>query len=150
MRGARRSSTTACASSDPATCRRPEASSAPSTAPGSWPSSTSPSPVREIPVGWGETRRGYVVTCKVPYSRTFADALILSRAFSDLAGEWAAALPGSGPFRGRPDESVRNGDCLGHGSVSRLCDRGFRRRRSRDIPLLTHSGGSTGRWLFNG
>jgi transposase len=42
-------------------------------------------PLREIPVGFGQTRRGYVVTCKLPYSRSFWGALIFTREFSDIA-----------------------------------------------------------------
>lgn len=42
-------------------------------------------PLREIPVGWGQTRRGYVVTAKLPYSRTFAGALVFSKRFEDIA-----------------------------------------------------------------
>ncbi len=44
---ARRSSTISCASSVPATCHRRASTSAPSTNPASWPSSTSPSPARD-------------------------------------------------------------------------------------------------------
>ena len=39
----------------------------------------------EIPVGYGQTRKGYVVTCKLPYSRSFWGALIFSKEFADLA-----------------------------------------------------------------
>lgn len=42
-------------------------------------------PREEIPVGWGQTRRGYVVTCKLPYSRAFAGALVFSKEFCDIA-----------------------------------------------------------------
>src|SRR4051795_2844187 len=42
-------------------------------------------PRSEIPVGWGQTRRGYVVTCELPYSRAFAGALVFSKEFSDIA-----------------------------------------------------------------
>jgi hypothetical protein len=42
-------------------------------------------PRSEIPVGWGQTRRGYVVTCKLPYSRAFAGALVFSKEFCDIA-----------------------------------------------------------------
>jgi transposase len=40
-------------------------------------------PRREIPVGWGQTRRGWVVTCELPYSRAFAGALTFSKEFPD-------------------------------------------------------------------
>jgi transposase len=42
-------------------------------------------PRAEIPVGWDQTRRGYVVTCKLPYSRAFAGALVFSKEFCDIA-----------------------------------------------------------------
>lgn len=42
-------------------------------------------PLEEIPVGWGQARRGYVVTCKLPYSRAFAGALVFSKRFCDIA-----------------------------------------------------------------
>jgi transposase len=38
-----------------------------------------------IPVGYGQGRHGYVVTCELPYSRAFAGALIFSKQFSDIA-----------------------------------------------------------------
>ena len=43
----------------------------------SWPPS--------IPVGWGQTRRGWMVTAELPYSRAFAGALIFSKEFCDIA-----------------------------------------------------------------
>jgi transposase len=42
-------------------------------------------PRRAIPVGWGQTRRGYVVTCELPYSRAFAGTLVFSKEFCDIA-----------------------------------------------------------------
>lgn len=42
-------------------------------------------PLGEIPVGWGQTRRGYVVTCKLPYSRSFWGALVFSKRWEDIA-----------------------------------------------------------------
>jgi transposase len=42
-------------------------------------------PRAEVPVGWGQTRRGYLVTCKLPYSRAFAATLVFSKEFPDLA-----------------------------------------------------------------
>jgi transposase len=42
-------------------------------------------PLREIPVGWDQTRRGYLVTCKLPYSRALAGALVFSKEFADIA-----------------------------------------------------------------
>lgn len=42
-------------------------------------------PRSEIPVGFGQTRRGYLVTCELPYSRAFAAALVFSKQFNDIA-----------------------------------------------------------------
>jgi transposase len=42
-------------------------------------------PRAEIPVGYGQSRRGYVVTCELPYSRAFTGALIFSKQFADIA-----------------------------------------------------------------
>jgi transposase len=44
-------------------------------------------PKAEIPVGWGQTRRGFIVTAELPYSRAFAGALVFSKEFADIA--WA-------------------------------------------------------------
>jgi transposase len=41
-------------------------------------------PRREIPVGYGQTRRGYVVVACLPYSRFGAGALVFSREAPDL------------------------------------------------------------------
>jgi transposase len=49
-------------------------------------------PRSEVPVGWGQTRRGYVVTCALPYSRAFAGALIFSKQFPDIAFGMARCL----------------------------------------------------------
>lgn len=38
-----------------------------------------------IPVGYGQSRRGYVVTGELPYSRAFAGALVFSKEFQDIA-----------------------------------------------------------------
>src|SRR4051812_8437877 len=42
-------------------------------------------PRSEIPVGYGQTRRGYIVTCELPYSRAFAGALVFSKEFAAIA-----------------------------------------------------------------
>jgi transposase len=42
-------------------------------------------PRREIPVGHGQTRRGWIVTCELPYSRAFAGTLIFSKEWADIA-----------------------------------------------------------------
>jgi transposase len=49
-------------------------------------------PRSEIPVGWGQTRRGWVVTCELPYSRAFAGALVFSKGFPDIAFGMARCL----------------------------------------------------------
>ncbi len=41
-------------------------------------------PSREIPVGQGQTRRGYVVVCCLPYSRVGAGTLVFSKEAPDL------------------------------------------------------------------
>jgi transposase len=41
-------------------------------------------PRAEIPVGHGQTRRGYVVTCELGFSRAAAGALVFSKQFPDL------------------------------------------------------------------
>ena len=60
-------------------------------------------PRSEIPVGWGQTRRGYVVTCELPYSRAFAGALVFSKEFSDIAFGMARCLARLGAL---PDKLV--------------------------------------------
>ena len=42
-------------------------------------------PLKEVPVGWGQTRRGWIVTGELPYSRAFAGALIFSKELADIA-----------------------------------------------------------------
>src|SRR5215218_10656389 len=42
-------------------------------------------PRREVPVGRGQTRRGWIVTCELPYSRAFAGALVFSKEWADIA-----------------------------------------------------------------
>jgi transposase len=42
-------------------------------------------PRAEIPVGYGQTRRGYLVTCELPYSRAFCGALVFSKEWADIA-----------------------------------------------------------------
>jgi transposase len=104
-------------------------------------------PKAEIPVGWGQTRRGYLVTCKLPYSRAFAGALVFSKEFSDIAWgmsrclERLGALPkkvvwdreGAIAPRGRPTEPflaccgqlalgwviLDAGDCQAKGALER-------------------------------
>jgi transposase len=60
-------------------------------------------PRSEIPVGHGQTRRGYVVTCELPYSRAFAGALVFSKEFPDIAFGMARCLARLGAL---PDKLV--------------------------------------------
>jgi transposase len=104
-------------------------------------------PRSEIPVGWGQTRRGYVVTCELPYSRAFAGALVFSKEFEDIAFgmtrclQRIGALPdklvwdreGAVAPRGRPTEDflafcgqlavgwvvLDAGDCQAKGALER-------------------------------
>jgi hypothetical protein len=70
-------------------CRRRATSSAPAAAAASWRASTSPSRARRSPSGWGQTRRGYVVTCDLLYSRAFTGALVFSNQPTILLDELA-------------------------------------------------------------
>lgn len=49
-------------------------------------------PLREIPVGFGQTREGHVVTCKLPYSRSFWGALVFSKRFEDIGAGMSYCL----------------------------------------------------------
>jgi hypothetical protein len=60
-------------------------------------------PRREVPVGWGQTRRGWIVTCELPYSRAFAGALVFSKEFPDIAFGMARCLTRLGAL---PDKLV--------------------------------------------
>ena len=84
MGAARRSSMTCCASSGRATCRR-RAATAHVYRPGELCQFDLCEPKREIPVGHGQTRRGFIVTAELPYSRAFAGALVFSKEFADIA-----------------------------------------------------------------
>jgi transposase len=54
-----------------------------------------------IPVGYGQTRRGYVVTCELPYSRAFAGALVFSKEFPDIAWGMRRCLLSLGALPGK-------------------------------------------------
>jgi transposase len=67
-------------------------------------------PRREIPVGHGQTRRGFVVTCELGFSRASWAALVFSKQAPDLlwggwpvaCGRWARCpRPSSGTARAR-------------------------------------------------
>lgn len=49
-------------------------------------------PKREIPVGHGQTRPGYLVTAELGYSRALAAALVFSKEFPDIAFGMARCL----------------------------------------------------------
>jgi transposase len=54
-----------------------------------------------IPVGYGQSRRGYVVTCELPYSRAFAGALVFSKEFPDIAWGMRRCLLSLGALPGK-------------------------------------------------
>ena len=87
----------------------------------SWSSAICGSPSEQVPVGHGQRRRGWVVTCEVCWSRAIAGTLIFSKEAPDIllgpraeprAAGGAAGEAGVGPRvgdrRGRPpDRGVR-------------------------------------------
>jgi transposase len=58
-------------------------------------------PRSAIPVGWGQIRRAYVVTCELPYSRAFAGALVFSKEFPDIAFGMGRCLARLGALPGK-------------------------------------------------
>jgi transposase len=104
-------------------------------------------PLSEIPVGHGQTRRGFIVTAELPYSRAFAGALVFSKRFEDIAWGMSrclcrlGALPAKAVWdregaiapRGRPTEPflafcgqlalgwiiLDAGDCQAKGALER-------------------------------
>jgi hypothetical protein len=104
-------------------------------------------PKREIPVGHGQTRRGYLVTAELPYSRAFAGALVFQKEFCDIAWGMSRCLAKLGALprkavwdregaiapRGRPTEPflafcgqlpagwviLDAGDCQAKGALER-------------------------------
>jgi transposase len=58
-------------------------------------------PRSPIPVGYGQSRRGYVVTCELPYSRAFAGALVFSKEFGDIAWGMRRCLLSLGALPGK-------------------------------------------------
>ncbi len=58
-------------------------------------------PRRPVPVGYGQGRRGYVVTCELPYSRAFAGALVFSKEFHDIAWGMRRCLSRLGALPGK-------------------------------------------------
>jgi transposase len=58
-------------------------------------------PRSPIPVGYGQSRRGYLVTCELPYSRAFAGALVFSKQFQDIASGMRRCLSRLGALPGK-------------------------------------------------
>jgi len=58
-------------------------------------------PRSPIPVGYGQSRRGYIVTCELPYSRAFAGALVCSKEFHDIAFGMSRCLASLGALPGK-------------------------------------------------
>ena len=83
MRAARRSSTTTCARSARGSWSSAR-SSARSIGPASWCSAICGSRATPVPVGHGQTRRGWVVTAELCWSRVIAGALIFSKQAPDI------------------------------------------------------------------
>ena len=81
---ATRSCTIVCASFGPATCRRPRSFQRTVYRPGELAQFDLCEPRAEIPVGSNQSRKGYLVTCKLPYSRAFAGALVFSKEWQDV------------------------------------------------------------------
>jgi transposase len=104
-------------------------------------------PRSPVQVGWGQTRRGFIVTCKLPHSRAFAGALVFSKEFADIAWGMTRCLSRHGGLpaklvwdregaiapQGRPTESflafcgqlalgwviLDAGDCQAKGALER-------------------------------
>ena len=64
-------------------------------------------PRREIPVGHGQTRKGYVVTCELGWSRAAAGALVFSKRFEDIAFGMSHCLSSSARCRRRSCGTAR-------------------------------------------
>lgn len=58
-------------------------------------------PRAEVPVGYGQTRRGWMVTAELPFSRAFAAALVFSKEFADLAWGMSRCLGRLGALPGK-------------------------------------------------
>lgn len=96
-------------------------------------------PRKEIPVGRGQTRKGYVVTCELGWSRAAAGALVFSKRFEDIAFGMSYCLSSLGAL---PETIVwdREGAIHdGHGNASEdfaaFCGRlmlGWRILQARD------------------
>jgi transposase len=76
-------------------------------------------PRSEIPVGHGQTRRGYVVTAELGYSRAFAGTLVFSKQFEDIAFGMGRCLERLGAL---PEKLVWDREGAIHGGGGRPSD----------------------------
>ncbi len=76
-------------------------------------------PAREIPVGYGQTRRGYVVTCTLCWSRLSAGALIFSKEAPDILAGLLRCLVRLG---GLPEKLVWDREGALHAGAGRPTD----------------------------
>jgi transposase len=74
-------------------------------------------PSRHVPVGYGQTRRGWVVTCQSCWSRAFAGALVFSKEAPDILAGLARSISRLGV---RPEKLVwdRESAIAGRGKPS--------------------------------
>src|SRR4051812_21668592 len=91
-------------------------------------------PRQEIPVGHGQTRRGYVVTAELGYSRALAAALVFSKEFEDIAFGMSRCLTRLGAL---PEQLVWDREGAIHSGGGR--PRHTWRLRSRSAPALPAS-----------
>jgi hypothetical protein len=80
-------------------------------------------PRQEIPVGHGQTRRGYLVTAELGYSRAFAGALVFSKQFEDIVCGMSRCLERLGAL---PEKLVWDREGAIHAGGGRASD-GFAR-----------------------
>lgn len=76
-------------------------------------------PKLEIPVGHGQTRRAWVVTAELGYSRAFAGALVFSKEFPDIAFGMSRCLERLGAL---PEKLVWDREGAIHGGGGRASD----------------------------
>jgi transposase len=76
-------------------------------------------PRQEIPVGHGQTRRGWVVTAELGYSRAVAGALVFSKEFCDIAFGMARCLQRLGAL---PEKLVWDREGAIHAGGGRATD----------------------------
>lgn len=76
-------------------------------------------PRSEVPVGFGQTRRAWMVTAELPFSRAFAATLVFSKEFSDIASGMNWCLHRLG---GLPDKLVWDREGAIHAGGGRPTD----------------------------